>query len=349
MQTLTDAPLAPYTSFRLGGNAQHLIIVSSYNEAVEALAKLPEGQVWILGYGSNVLISDKGLPGTTLMWHGGAIIARGDHHIVTDAGVWWDDVVKTSIDHGLWGLELMSEIPSSVGGAIHGNIAAYGQQVSDTLEWIEVYNLKERAVEKLFADDLTMSYRASSLQNEPWQVVLRACFKLSTEPTRELKYDAALAVAQEMGLDHATLEHCRQIIIETRRRAGSIYNPHDLNPDRTAGSFFKNPLVPLEQAKELAAFDESGQTLERIFNQSRIHGGNTQRASAAHVLLAAGFHRGQQWGNIRLHPSHILKVQALEGATAKEFFTIIRDIQKTVHVKLGIDLETEVRFMGDFS
>lgn len=349
MQTLSNAELAPYTSLRLGGPAERLVIVSSYNETVDQLSKQPDDQLWMLGYGSNVLISDKGLPGTTLMWHGGAIMTQGGHHLVVDAGVWWDDAVKTAIEHGLWGLELMSEIPSSVGGAIHGNIAAYGQQVSDTLEWIEVYNRRTKSIERLDRSQIELTYRSSSLQKEPWRVVLRACFKLRVEPLHELRYDAALAIADELRLDHKTLEHCRDIIIETRRRAGSIYHPHDPVPERTAGSFFKNPLVSIDQAKALAGFDETGKTLERILNQSKIHGGNAQRASAAHVLLAAGFNRGQQWGNVRLHPSHVLKVQALDGATAHELYTVIQLIVKTVKGKLDIDLKPEVRFLGDFS
>lgn len=348
MHTLTHTPLAPYTSLRLGGNAAQLVSVTTRDEAVSILAEPHDDGLWILGYGSNVLISDEGLPGTTVMWHGGAIINQGNGHLVIDAGVWWDDAVQTAIDHGLWGMELMSEIPSSVGGAIYGNIAAYGQQVSDTLEWVEVYNTHDQRIETLTRDMIEFSYRASSLQDEPWRVVLRACFKLSADPIHEVRYDAALAIAQEMKLDLSTLENRRTVIIETRRRAGSIYHPHDIDPDRTAGSFFKNPFVSIEQATQLASFDETGKTLERILNQSKVHGGTPQRASAAHVLLAAGFHRGQQWGNVRLHPSHVLKLQALEGATAQEVYTVVQLIIRTVNAKLAINLEPEVKFLGTF-
>lgn len=348
MLTLVDAALAPYTSLRVGGNAERLVLATSYDEIVEQLVANPE-PLWVLGYGSNVLISDKGLPGTTLVCHGGEITVGQDNLVVADAGVWWDDVVKEAITHELWGLELMSEIPSSVGGAVFGNIAAYGQQVSDTLAWVEVYNTRTYAIEKLLRDDITFTYRASSLQQEPWRVIVRAAFALSPTPLHELKYDSAIAIGDELGLDHKTLEHCRDIIIETRRRAGSLYHPDDTIQDRTAGSFFKNPMVSVEQAAELAKFDETGKTLERILNQSKIHGGNAQRASAAHVLLAAGFNRGQQWGNVRLHPSHVLKVQTLDGASAQEVYDVVATIVSTVKSKLNIDIEPEVRFLGDFS
>ncbi|MGB3023829.1 MAG: FAD-binding protein [Candidatus Saccharimonadales bacterium] len=349
MKILHNESLAPYTSLRVGGPAETLILVDNYDEALAALHDAT-GPVWFIGYGCNALISNHGLPGMTVMWRGGDIRVE-DARIIADAGVWWDDVVKTAIDHQLWGLELMSEIPSSVGGAVYGNIAAYGQQVSDTLESIRVFNQHSGNIEEINIEDtdkLAFSYRSSSLQfNEPY-VVLGATFRLSPTPLHELKYDAALAVGEELNLDHRTLEHCREIIIETRRRAGSIYHPDEPTDIHSAGSFFKNPMVSVEQAKELAGFDESGKTLERIINQSVVHGGNAQRASAAHVLLAAGFHRGQRWGHVELHPSHVLKLATLEGATAQEVYDVTQEIVRTVKDKLGVDLEPEVKFLGEF-
>lgn len=107
-------------------------------------------------------------------------------------------------------------------------------------------------------------------------------------------------------------------------------------------------MVSLEQAQELARFDETGKTLERILEQSKIHGGSAERASAAHVLLAAGFQRGQRWKNVQLHPSHVLKLATLPGAKSQEVFEVVKEIQASVYQKLGIHLQPEVRFMGDF-
>ena len=348
MKLLHNEPLATYTSLRVGGAAEKLAFPTSAEDVVE-LIKASDFHYTILGYGCNVLISDKGLPGTTIMWRGGDIVVD-DETLTVGAGVWWDDVVKASIAHELWGLELTSEIPSSVGAAIYGNIAAYGQQVSDTLQSIRVFDQDNGGIETINAPDtdkLTFAYRSSSLQTER-KVILDATFKLSRTPLHELRYDAALAVADELGLDHTSQDHCRDIIIETRRRAGSIYHPNEPNDIHSAGSFFKNPMVSSEQAAELASFDETGKTLERIRHQSLIHGGNAQRASAAHVLLAAGFHRGQRWNRVELHPSHVLKLATLDGATAQEVYDVTQEIITTVKTKLGIDLEPEVKFIGEF-
>ncbi len=347
MKTLLNEPLAPYTSLRVGGPAEKLVIVETYDDMVGAL-QTAETRPWLLGFGCNVLVSDAGLPGTTLMWRGGQVTVDGNE-VIADAGMWWDDVVQTAIEHGLWGLELLSQIPSSTGGAVFGNIAAYGGQVSDTLIWVEIYDTKTGKIQRHDADDFEFKYRHSSLQSEPERVIVRVGFDLKTTPVHDLRYESALTIAGEKGLDPNDLKQRREIVAETRRHVGSLYDPNDPNPERTAGSFFKNPMVDFEQAKELAQFDESGKTLERILEQSKIHGGSTQRASAAHVLLAAGFKRGQRWENVMLHPSHVLKVATLPGATAQEVYAVVREIQETVQTKLGIELEPEVRFLGDFS
>ena len=344
MNILSNEPLAPYTSLRVGGPAEELVVADTYDDVVQTL-KDSKTKPWMLGYGCNVLVSDTGLPGRTIVWRGGSVEVK-DTELIADAGVWWDDVVLAAINNGLWGLELMSEIPSSVGGAVYGNIAAYGQQTSDTLAWVELYDLQTREISRYNKDGFSYSYRWCSLQNEPKKVILRAGFNLSKTPLHELKYDSALAIAEDLKLDPHTLQNLRTIIIETRSRAGSLYHPDEPGLDHTAGSFFKNPLVSTEQARELAKFDETGKTLERIENQSRIHGGDSHRASAAHVLLAAGFNRGDVWECVRLHPQHVLKLETLSGATATEVYDVVQEIISTVKNKLDIDLEPEVKFLG---
>lgn len=348
MQTLTQEPLAPFTSLKCGGLAENLYLPTKREEVIELLAQIdPNNPVWFLGFGSNCLISDNGLPGNTILWRGGEI-SQDEDMVVVDAGVWWDSLVKYAITNGLWGLELMSEIPSSVGGAVFGNIAAYGQQVSDTLLWVEVFDRTTGGTRILEKSAIDFAYRESSLQAQPHLLILQAAFKLSATPLHELKYESALAIAHVIKADTKTLIGRREAIVETRRRAGSIYHPDDQDAERTAGSFFKNPMVTTEQATELAKFDESGKVLERILNQNKIHGGSAHRASAAHVLLAAGFERGQTWGNVRLHPKHVLKIETLPGATASDVYAVVREIVDTVQERLDITLAPEVRFLGKF-
>ena len=99
----------------------------------------------------------------------------------------------------------------------------------------------------------------------------------------------------------------------------------------------------------LASFDESGKTLQRINQQNELHGGDPRRASAAHVLLAAGFRRGQTWENVRLHPDHVLKVETLDGASAQNVADVANEIMTTVKNNLDITIVPEVQFLGKFS
>ena len=344
MKITENQPLAPYTSLNVGGNASELVEVNTYDDMVEILNNTPNLPL-VLGYGCNVLISDNGISGRTLIWRDGSISLDGSQLIV-DAGVWWDDAVQYAIAHDLWGLELTSEIPGSVGGATFGNIAAYGQQVSDTLAWVDIYDFSAKKITRHLTNDFEFKYRWSSLQDQKNLIILRAGFDLSNRPLHELRYESALSTATRLGITPDTLENSRKIIIETRTRAGSIYHPGDSAHEHTAGSFFKNPMVPLEQARKLATFDETGKTIERIESQNKIHGGSSHRASAAHVLLAAGYERGHSWGKVRLNPKHVLKIETLPGATADEVYLAANEIISVVKDRLGIVIEPEVKFIG---
>lgn len=348
MESAATDTLAPYTSLKCGGEAEKLFVASTRDEVIELLAQTNQSEpIWMLGYGSNCLISDEGLPGTTIIWRGGEIW-HDNNQLVADAGVWWDELVQFAISRDLWGFELMSEIPSSVGGAVFGNIAAYGQQISDTLIWVEVFDRQTGETKRLTKNDIEFAYRESSLQTQSHLIILQAAFELSETPLRELTYASALSIASELGYRTDSLDGLRDTIVETRRRAGSLYHPDDPNAEHTAGSFFKNPLVSADQALQLARFDESGKTLDRIQAQNKVHGGSASRASAAHVLLAAGFNRGQTWKHVRLHPKHVLKLETLPGATAAEVYDVAQEIITTVKDKLDITITPEVRFLGKF-
>jgi UDP-N-acetylmuramate dehydrogenase len=145
--------LAPFTSLAVGGPAERLYTSTTNEELDTLLSELGNEPLWVLGYGANVLISDKGLPGTTILVRTNGITKEATA-LIADAGVWWDDLVQFSIQENLWGLELMSAIPGGVGAAIVGNIAAYGQAVADTLAWVEVFDRVTKTTRRLQADDL---------------------------------------------------------------------------------------------------------------------------------------------------------------------------------------------------
>ena len=346
-----NVPLAPLTSLAAGGSAERLYTCHSNEELQATLADADSSRLWVLGYGANALISDAGLPGTTVLVRTGNIVRADGDTVIADAGVWWDDLVQFAIRENLWGLELMSAIPGGVGAAVVGNIAAYGQAVADTLAWVEVFDCGRHETCRLSPVELNLSYRYSAFQTPEFAgfIILRAAFALHRTPNKQLEYDAALAVAHDKKYDLSSLEGRRQTILDTRAGAGSLWDyRHPNDYLHTAGSFFRNPVVTEDQAIAVMAHDETGRSLEVLSKMNKLHGGNGKRVSAALVLLAAGFQRGQTWGPVRLHPDHILKIENTGGATAQQIYDVAQEIIRTVRTKLDIELTPEVRFLGTF-
>jgi UDP-N-acetylmuramate dehydrogenase len=338
--------LAKYTSFGVGGNAENFVISKSARECLDLLENNRISPVWVIGYGSNVLISDAGLPGLVICLRGGETIFK-DNELYVDAGVWWDDIVSASIDNNLWGIELLSKIPGSVGGALFINIAAYGQSIGKVVKWVDVWDNSIQKLIRLTSKELVWGYKYSIFQKSNF-VIIRACLVLSHHKTDELKYQKALDVSEELKLDTENLNDRRKIIIESRIRAGSIWDPEDSETSNTVGSFFKNPEVSQEKTEYIIKYDETGKTSSEIQNMNKVHGGAKNRVSAAHVMLASGYKRGQSWGNVKLNNHNLLKIEALPGATAQEIFIVMTEIQHTCKDKLDIVLEPEAQILGNF-
>ncbi len=353
MKTVRQCRLDQYTSLGCGGVAEELVEVANSGELLELLGcENADQPITVLGYGCNSLLSDTGIPGLVVVTHGGALSVGDDGTTITaDAGVWWDDLVVKSIELGLWGLECLTGVPGGVGAAVVGNIACYGQAVSDTLVSIDAFDRTQGKKITLEADELELAYRSSVFKTPEYAniIILSATFQLTRERKKELSYESALAYAREHDLPYGTPIEVRELLLQVREQAGSLYDYRHPNDQlRTAGSFFKNPEVSQEKAEFLRSFDETHRTLESLKLSSQAHSGSTNRVSAAHVLLAAGFHRGQEFGRVRLHPSSVLKLENMGGATAAEIAEVSRHIVDTVKEKLDIDLECEVKFIGDF-
>ncbi|HSX44199.1 MAG TPA: FAD-binding protein [Candidatus Saccharimonadales bacterium] len=350
MKVSRDVNLSGYTSLKTGGPAKQLVELDTGDDLQEAIGQFAmEGPVWILGYGTNCLVSDKGLPGTVIINKSGGIEEIGPRKFKVDSGVNWDDFIQHAIANDAWGLEFTSGIPGGVGAAVAGNIAAYGHKVADCFVEATLLDTSNHSVGVRDASFFAFDYRTSSLQQPENHklVVLDATFEFQDSPTGELGYASALAAAKDIGVEPDSLENRRKIILETRSRAGSLLKDAAEGP-WTAGSFFKNPVVSEEKAQAIIDHEETNITREQLYVQNRIHGQNSMRVSAAHVLLAAGFRRGQAWENVGLHPDHILKIENLGNASSREMYDVVQVILRTVKDKLDIDLVPEVRFLGEF-
>lgn len=349
LEILQNVDLAPRTSFGVGGAAESFADIKTSRDFKENQNLVNRFEkLWLLGSGSNVLISDKGLPGLTLCFQEGSIDYRPEERLlIADSGVIWEELVRFSLERNLWGIELMSGIPGTLGGAVAININAYGQALADVLQWVEIYEPGSRTVK-------TVDFRAEDwgYKHSPFAggqaVILRAALRLNEKSLTPLNYPTALEYAREHRLDSDSLKERRRIILGTRGRAGSLLDDTPLGSAKTCGSFFKNPLVDEDQLESLLRFDETNFSLKKLQAMNRLHGGRTNRVSAAHVLLAAGFQRGQSFGRVRLHPSHVLKIENWQQATATEICQVATMIKETVKMKLDIDMEFEVALLGEF-
>lgn len=351
MIELKNEPLHKYTSLKTGGPARTLIKLEPGDELKNiVLDSLDRGMVWVLGYGTNSLVSDEGLPGTVILDRSDRIELLDETTIKAESGVNWDDFVQFAVENNLWGIEFASGIPGGMGAAIVGNIAAYGHKVSDTFVEATILDPADRTIKIWKNEDLGFTYRSSTLKSEASQhlIILDTTFRFSKNPRNELEYRSAQAVAEDMGLLPDSLKNRRKIIMETRKRAGSLLSTSQTGP-WTAGSFFKNPLVDSSQLDNIIAYEEHGVSNQQIRLQNQLHSGDKTRVSAAHVLLAAGFRRGQTWGNVRLHKDHVLKIENIGEASAQEIHDVVHHILQTVKEKLDIDLEPEVQFIGNFT
>lgn len=215
LRVLRNGVLAPYTTFRVGGPADWLVLAQSANDvraAIEAArgAHLP---VTILGGGSNVLVADAGIRGVVVRVHGGSVAEVDETTVRADAGLTINGLVRWTINRGRAGLEAWAGTPGTVGGAIHGNAHFKGRLIGDVVRGVEVIDVSGR-VTRLRAADMEFGYDASRLQR-----------------TREVLLTADFAVGRG---DPAALRGIARESLAFRKRTQPLESA-------SAGCIFQNP------------------------------------------------------------------------------------------------------------
>ncbi len=254
MQEIHDAPLAPLTTFRLGGPADRLITATTDAEVIAAVRAADDSgtPLLVIGGGSNLVIGDKGFAGTALR-----IATTGFHLDGTGlelaAGEVWTDAVARTVGAGLAGIECLAGIPGSAGATPIQNVGAYGQEVSSTITEVVAYDRATRETVTLAGADCGFSYRHSRFKADPERhVVLRVRFALEDADglSAPLKYaETARALGVEPG-DRVPLDAARETVLKLRAGKGMVLDPED-HDTWSAGSFFTNPILT---DTEFAAF-----------------------------------------------------------------------------------------------
>ena len=349
MQELQDAPLAPLTTFRLGGPARRLVTATTDDEVVDTVraADAAGEPLLIIGGGSNLVIGDKGFDGTALRIATTGHTRRGTH-IDASAGESWTELVRaTVLEYGLAGTEFLAGIPGSVGATPVQNVGAYGAEVAGTITEVVAYDRARRETVTLRNADCGFSYRHSTFKAQPDRyVVLRVRFALEdaggrSTPVRYAEVAATLGVDQGERTD---LRTARETVLALRAGKGMVLDPAD-HDTWSAGSFFTNPV--LDPAEHAAFLDRVRDRLgpEAAPPLYPAADGGT-KASAAWLIDRAGFHKGYGTGPVRLSGKHTLALTNRGLATTEDLLALAREVRDGVRAAFGVTLVNEPVLVG---
>lgn len=332
-------PLSCFTTLGVGGPAQELIEVATTDALADALGEA-EGAgrpVLVLGSGSNVVVPDQGFAGTVVRVAIPGVRLHGpgpDGRVLVDigAGEDWAALVERCVGEGLSGIEALSGIPGSAGATPVQNVGAYGQEVSQVVEQVTVWDRRARRVAALSGPQCHFGYRQSVFKGADRYVVTEV--RLSLERSGLAQPVAYLELAGELGLglgQRAALTDVAQAVISLRRRKGMVLDASD--PDtRSAGSFFINPILTQVQISHLRAL-APGVPSWPVLDGAKV--------PAAWLVENAGFHKGYQHGTAAISSKHALALTVRPGGTASDLLALARLVRDGVSERFGVVLQPE--------
>ena len=382
-----DVPLGPLTTLKVGGPAARIIEPQGEPELLQSVLDVwDSGDDWfVLGGGSNVVISDEGFDGTVVR-----VATRGVARIVApsgtvrlrvQAGEPWEDLVAYTVEQGWSGLEALSGIPGSTGASPIQNIGAYGQEAGDSIVSVDFLDYGTGRVERIARDDLELGYRTSVFKKGRRGVVLSVTFSLtdsddSAEPLGPLALGNPIAypqLAAALGVavgDRVALGAVRSAVLSLRSSKGMVLDAAD--PDSvSAGSFFTNPivsenfarglpsdaprwLVEAEPAPVVVPLPDPASGL--VVDLSGPLGGAASasaatepqvKLSAAWLIERAGIGKGFSLPGSRaaISSKHTLAIVNTGGAAAADIAELSRYIQNRVSAEFGVVLQPEPVFV----
>jgi UDP-N-acetylmuramate dehydrogenase len=345
MRVLEQVLLAPYTTFGIGGPARWFVEASTEDEVLEAVrfARERNAPLFVLGGGSNLLVSDVGFPGVVLR-----IALKGIEQAETSesaifsvsAGEDWDAFVSLAVGKNYAGIECLAGIPGTVGGTPVQNVGAYGQEVAETIRLVRALDLQAIDYVELNAKECGFSYRRSIFNSSERgrYIVTRVDYELRSGLNASLSY-ADLKRYFGNWTRQPTLLEVSSAVREIRHQKGMLIVAGD--PDcRSAGSFFKNPVISAEHfARITASMDGTSVPCYPAAN-------GQVKIPAAWLLDQAGFHKGYTLGRAGISTRHTLALINRGGASANDM-TALRDaIVAKVLEQFAIRLEPEPVWVG---
>ena len=343
-----NRPLAPFTTFGIGGPARWFLTATHEDEVREAaLWALEHGvELFVLGGGSNLLVSDAGFDGLVVRVGLCGIESRCDGSQTiyqAAAGEEWDRLVQQTVEDGCAGLECLAGIPGTVGGTPVQNVGAYGQEVASTIVRVRAFDLNTNGFVEFAGTECGFAYRCSRFNtlDRNRYVVTRVDYRLIEGGAPTLRY-TDLQKAFPTGARPGLVEVASQVR-RIRNSKGMLLVEGD--PDcRSAGSFFKNPVLDEKQVRDVETV--SGIEPPRFPAGPEPENSGRVKLPAAWLIEQAGFVKGHIRGAAGLSSRHTLALINLGSAKAMDILALAEEIRQSVWDRFGIVLEAEPVLLG---
>ncbi len=333
-----NVSLKAYNTFGVDASARYFADASSVEELTETLKNSnPQTPILFLGGGSNLLLT-KDFEGLAIRLNFKGIteeiINENEVLVTAKAGENWHQFVIFCLEKNYGGLENLSLIPGNVGTSPMQNIGAYGTEIKDVFESCKVLNLDTSGIEVFDLEKCRFGYRDSIFKQEGKgkYVILEVTFRLTRTAHRiNVEYGAIQSELENMGILNPTIQDVSKAVINIRQ--SKLPDPNVIG---NAGSFFKNPTIPLAQYE----------TLKLKFDQIPGYPNSDFVKIPAGWLIEQCGWKGKQIGNVASHKQQALVIINATGtASGKEIFDFSTVIIESVKEKYGIVLEREVNII----
>ena len=334
--------LSELTTLRLGGPVDELVEARDERTLVDAVAAADAGGVPVLAVagGSNLVVSDEGVPGRVVL-----VRTRGVHveadlcggaMVRVAAGEDWDRLVARAVAAGWVGVEALSGIPGSVGATPVQNVGAYGQEVAQTIAAVRVWDRREHRQRTFSTAECGFGYRSSRFKSDPTRfLVLEVTFQLPIgDLSAPVTYPELARSLDAPTGSRVPLDRVREAVLGLRRGKGMVLDADD-HDTWSAGSFFTNPLLSPEAAAQLPADAPRWP-----------QGDDLVKTSAAWLIEQAGFFRGYGSGPARISSKHTLALTNTGGARTEDVLALAREVRAGVRARFGVELVNEPVLVG---
>ena len=347
MQVQENIALAPLTTLKVGGLAKFFLRAESAAEVAGGVefARARDLPLFVLGGGSNLVISDDGWPGLVLKVAVSGIDASagaGNTQFEVGAGEEWDRFVALAVARNCAGIECLSGIPGSVGGTPVQNVGAYGQEVANVIDSVMAFDLRDGQIRELCAEACGFSYRGSIFNGSGRgrYIILRVTYLLTPGGAPHLEY-ADLKKHFAGWTKKPGLADVREAVRRIRASKGMLITDND-EDCRSAGSFFKNPIVTAAEHEELERRAATRGLQIPSYPAQEAH----KKISAAWLVEHSGFGKGYRAGETGISRKHALAIVNRGEATAADIIALKEHIQDRVEEIWGVRLQPEPVFVG---